>query len=91
MRLTTTITIVTLTATDTTTEPRLEKTADGVDAGVGHAEVLLGEGGHDGREHVMPWLRTNGVNTNWAAAKVINFGRLGEKVHPGTFGRTKAG
>ena len=34
------------------------------------------------------WLRTNGVNTNGAAAKVIDFDRLGEKVRPGTFGKT---
>ena len=26
----------------------------------------------------MPWLRTNGVNSNWVAAKVINFGGLGD-------------
>ena len=38
-----------------------------------------------------PWLRTNGVNTNGAAAKVMNFGTLGEKVHPGTFGKTQVG
>ena len=37
------------------------------------------------------WLRTNGVNTNGAAAKVMNFDRLGEKVHPGTFGNLKVG
>ena len=37
------------------------------------------------------WLRTNGVNTNGAAAKVINFDRLGKKVRPGTFGKTKVG
>ena len=27
------------------------------------------------------WLRTNGVNTKGAAAKIINFGRFGKKVH----------
>ena len=37
------------------------------------------------------WLRTNGVNTNGAAAKTINFERLMEKVHPGTFGEIKVG
>ena len=37
------------------------------------------------------WLRTNGVNTNGAAAKVMNFDRLGEKVRPGTFGKIKVG
>ena len=41
--------------------------------------------------HVVIWLRTNGVNTNGAAAKVINFDRLGKKVRPGTFGNIKAG
>ena len=33
------------------------------------------------------WLRTNGVNTNEAAAKIVIFDRLGEKLHPGTFGK----
>ena len=37
------------------------------------------------------WLRTNGVNTNGAAAKVMKFDRLGKKVRPGTFGKTKVG
>ena len=37
------------------------------------------------------WLRTNGVNTNEAAAKVMNFDRLGKKVRPGTFGNIKVG
>ena len=32
------------------------------------------------------WLRTNGVNTNGAAARVTIFVRLGKKVRPGTFG-----
>ena len=36
----------------------------------------------------LPGLRTNGVNTNGAAAKVINnFDRLGKKVRPGTSGK----
>ena len=34
-------------------------------------------------------MRTDGVNTNGAAAKVVNFDKLGKKVHPGTFGRIK--
>ena len=33
------------------------------------------------------WLRTNGVNTNGAAAKVMKFDRLGKKVRPGTLGK----
>ena len=37
------------------------------------------------------WLRTNGVDTNGAAAKVMNLDRLGKKVRPGTFGKTKVG
>ena len=37
------------------------------------------------------WLRTIGVNTNGAAAKVMNFDRLGKKVRPGTFGKIKVG
>ena len=27
----------------------------------------------------LPWLRTNGVNTNGAAAKVMTFDRLGKR------------
>ena len=37
------------------------------------------------------WLRTNGVNTNGATAKVMNFDRLGKKVRPGTFGEINVG
>ena len=37
------------------------------------------------------WLRTNGVNTNGAAAKVMIFDRLRKKVRPGTFGKIRAG
>ena len=47
------------------------------------ARAVLGAG--------IGWLRTNGVNTNGAAAKAMNFDRLGKKVHPGTFGKIKAG
>ena len=36
-------------------------------------------------------MRTNGVNSNGAAAKVMIFDRLGKKVRPGTFGRIKVG
>ena len=36
-------------------------------------------------------LRTNGVNTNGAAAKVNNVDRLRKKVRPGTFGNIEAG
>ena len=43
------------------------------------------------RNSFFTWLPTNGVNTNGAAAKVINFGRLGKKVCPGTFGNMKVG
>ena len=39
----------------------------------------------------LGWLRTNGVNTNGAAAKVMNFDRLGEQVRPGTFGKIQVG
>ena len=39
----------------------------------------------------MRWLRTNGVNTNGATAEVMHFVRLGKKVRPGTFGKTKVG
>ena len=37
------------------------------------------------------WLRTNGVNTNGANAKVNNLDRLGKKVHPVAFGNIKVG
>ena len=33
----------------------------------------------------------NGVNTNGAAAKVMNFDRLGKEEHPGTLGKIKVG
>ena len=33
-------------------------------------------------EEVTPWLRTNGVSTNGAAAEVTSFDRLGEKGTP---------
>ena len=36
-------------------------------------------------------LRTSGVHTTGAAAKVMNFDRLGKKVRPGTFGKIKVG
>ena len=39
----------------------------------------------------VSWLRTNGVSTNGAAAKVMNFDGLRKKVHTGTFGRIKVG
>ena len=42
-----------------------------------------------GREST-PWLRTNGVDTNGAAAEVMVFDRLGKKVRPGTFGEYKS-
>ena len=44
-----------------------------------------------GLARCSPWLRTNGVNTNGAAAKVMDFDRLGKKVRPGTFGEIKVG
>ena len=37
------------------------------------------------------WLRTNGVNANWAAAEVRDFDGLGKKVPPVIFGKTKVG
>ena len=37
------------------------------------------------------WLRTNGVNTNGAAAKVMIFDRLWKMAHPATFGKIKVG
>ena len=40
---------------------------------------------------VASWFRTNGVNANGAAAKVINFDRSGKKVRPGTVGNINIG
>ena len=41
---------------------------------------------------VVPfWLRTNGVSTNGAAAKVMTFDRLGKRVRPGTCWEIKVG
>ena len=37
------------------------------------------------------WLRTNGVSTNGASAKVMSFDGLGKKVRPGTFGMIEVG
>ena len=37
------------------------------------------------------WLRTGGVNTNGAAAKVIIFVRSGKNIRPGTFGKINVG
>ena len=36
-------------------------------------------------------LRTNGVDTNGAAAMVMTFDRLWKKVRPGTFGKIQMG
>ena len=41
--------------------------------------------------YIYVWLRTNGINTNGAAAKVINFDGLGKMVRPCTSGETKVG
>ena len=40
---------------------------------------------HSEPRAAQTWLRTDGVNTNGAAAKVMDFDRLGKKVRPGTF------
>ena len=40
---------------------------------------------------LMPWLQTSGVSANGAAAEVMQFDCLGEKVRPGTFGKLKVG
>ena len=41
-------------------------------------------------QNCVLWLRTNGVNTNGAAAKVMYFDGLGKKVRPATFGKINA-
>ena len=43
------------------------------------------------RPAALDWLRTNGVDTNGAAAKVMNFDRLGKEVRPGTLGKIEVG
>ena len=40
---------------------------------------------------MIAWLRTPGVNTNGAAAKVMDSDRLGNRVRPGTLGLIKVG
>ena len=49
--------------------------------------------GHRGAagEEREPWLRTNGVDTNGAAARGMKFDRLRNEVRPGTFGKIKVG
>ena len=37
--------------------------------------------------YIYIYIHTNGVNISGAAAKVMNFDRLGEKVPPGTLRR----
>ena len=53
--------------------------------------VRVGQAPHQLREGLKraSWLRTNGVDTNGAAAKVMNFDRLGKKVRPGILGEIK--
>ena len=41
------------------------------------------------RKLAVPWLWTNGVNTNGAAAKVMNFVRLGKRYALALLGRDK--
>ena len=50
-------------------------------AGLVHERVVLAAA-----DPHVPRLRTNGVNANGAAAKVMTFDRFGKKVSPGTFG-----
>ena len=44
-----------------------------------------------GQDADVPRLRTNGLDANGGAAKVMNFDRLGEQVRPGTFGKINIG
>ena len=59
--------------------------------------IYLSEAAGDGkpadsrRRSYKHRLRTNGFNTNGAAANVMNFDRLGKKVRPGTFGNIQIG
>ena len=48
-------------------------------------------GWHTTAVRAAGWLRTAGVNTHGAAAKVMVFDSLGKKVRPGTFGKVKVG
>ena len=40
---------------------------------------------------IIIWLRTNGVNTNGAAARVMNVDRFGKKVTHWHFGKSNIG
>ena len=51
---------------------------------------VLGCRGRAARGPRVSWLRTNGVNTNGAAAKVMNFVRLGKQIRPVTFWEDKS-
>ena len=54
--------------------------------------VRAGEVVESGHDHVVvPRLRTTGVNTIGAPAKVMSFDRLGKKVRRGTFGKIRVG
>ena len=52
--------------------------------------MLVGRLGVGKNVEPVHWLQTNGVDTNGAAAEVVSFDRLGDKVRPGTFGEMKA-
>ena len=54
-------------------------------------EARPGSGGRSTANSCSNWLRTNGVNTNGAEAKVTKFDRLGKKACPGTSGEIKVG
>ena len=60
---------------------------------IARSDLLQLQASHDCPKHHlgMSWLRTNGVNTNGAAAKGMSFNRLGKKVRPGTFGKIQVG
>ena len=57
----------------------------------GDVEAHRGEADQVKQEEEVPRLRTSGVSTNRAAAKVTSFDGLGKKVRPGTFGKIKVG
>ena len=55
-------------------------------------EAVVADGTLAGEvQHRHPWLRTNGVNANGAAAKVYVWGGLEKRVCPGNFGNIKVG
>ena len=57
----------------------------------GSPECRRGPSSRGRSASIGPRKGTNGVNTNGAAAKGMNFDRVGKKVRPGTLGKINVG